>query len=322
MRARRSVWADPEIQKLAGKFIPATDEVTMLHRDQGAAGKHFRLVSEKGHYGRNPLDWTRQGLYCLAPSGEFLGSVNSTRAEDVKAFLKESWEAWEKLPKGRRLMEGAPGEWRDRWADRYPVDGMVWKVTSRDLPRANARKDWAGHAWNIDYAWFRREDLARFMPADAKAGLKKDVDGELVARFARCHLVDNVRGQTIAFPADAVKKATMVLVTESVKGDRVTVRLEGEVRLEQRGRWAVDDTGEREQTRGFEGKLLGAGVWSLKAGTFESLEIVAAGVRWGATRYNFRADDLERGAIGYVMQLAPDTPADRMAPASIWEYGW
>jgi hypothetical protein len=322
VRARRSVWADPEVQELMKNFVPTTDEVHQLHRDQGPAGKHFRLVSEKGHYKDNPMDWTRQGLYALAPSGEYLGAINSTRADDVKRLLKEAIEAWNELPKGRRLMKEKPEEINARWAAMYPADGMALKVTSRDLPREKRFGDWRDTAWNLDYAWFRKAEMYEWVPGAAQKGARREVPEAQVRRLVRLHFVDNVRGQTNGFPADCVMEAGLTATVEVVKGDRVTIRYEGKVELEQNGRWAVDNSGEREQSRGYRGAILGRGVWSLQGKKFTSLELVSVGTRWGGTRYNFRQDDLEPVPMGYLLQLAPDTPADRMVPAAIWEYGW
>ncbi|MBI2923516.1 MAG: hypothetical protein HYY18_20870 [Planctomycetes bacterium] len=322
MRARRYVWAEPEVQELLKKFVPATEEVHTLHRDQGPAGKHFRLVSEKGHYGKNPIDWTRQGIYALAPSGEFLASINSTNGGDVERMLKEALEAWEALPRNKRLLAGKPEEARERWAHLYPEDGMVLRVYTRDLPREKKMKDWREGAWNLDYAWFRKEEMWKFAPGGAVKGVRHEVPEEIVRRLARCHFVDNVRGQTEAFPEEAVEEASLTVTVESVKGDRVTVKYEGTVKIEQRGNWAVDDTGARAQTRGFRGKLLGRGKWSVQGKKFETLEIVSVGTRWGGTRYNFRNGDLEEAPLGYVLTLAGPGPEDRMTPAAIWQYGW
>ncbi|MEK7467263.1 MAG: hypothetical protein AAB074_07615 [Planctomycetota bacterium] len=303
-------------------FIPATDEVHTLHRNQGPAGKHFRLVSEKGHYAGNPMDATRQGIYALAPSGEFLASVNSTSADAVERMLKEALKAWEDLPKDRRLLKEKPEEIKGRWEDRYPGDGMALRVYSRDLPREKKFGDWRDPAWNIDYAWFLKDEMTSWMPESTSKGAYREVPEALVRRLVRCHFVDNVRGQTNAFPDEAVKQASLKATIESVKGDRVTVRYEGPVELVHKGRWAADDTGEKDQERGYRGTILGRGVWSLQGRRFISLDLTSTGTRWGGTRYNFRNNDFDPAPMGYAIQLAPDTPTDRMVPASIGDYGW
>jgi hypothetical protein len=77
-----------------------------------------------------------------------------------------------------------------------------------------------------------------------------------------------------------------------------------------------------DQRRGYRGTLLGTATWNAKTGRYEAFEIVAAGIRWGATQYNGRHDDLDPAPIGHLFTLAGDTPAERVAPASYWSYGW
>ena len=50
MIARQSVWSDPEVKELAGKFIPAADEVGRLQSGGDAECQLFRKVAEQGHY--------------------------------------------------------------------------------------------------------------------------------------------------------------------------------------------------------------------------------------------------------------------------------
>jgi hypothetical protein len=78
--ARRSVWSVPEVQELASKFVACADEVHALHRGKGDVDRLFQQVAEQGHYaGRTTPTDTRQGIYAFAPSGAFLGSMNSNR---------------------------------------------------------------------------------------------------------------------------------------------------------------------------------------------------------------------------------------------------
>ncbi|MEO0663689.1 MAG: hypothetical protein AAFZ87_19315, partial [Planctomycetota bacterium] len=89
--------------------------------------------------------------------------------------------------------------------------------------------------------------------------------------------------------------------------------------VEESGTWSIDDQAPKtEQTRSFEGSLLGSAVWD---GTrFTAFELALAGTRVGGTRYNERRDDLGPAPLGVVLQLAPDD--DRVAPSLLWVYGW
>jgi hypothetical protein len=327
---RRSVWSDPEVKRLAEKFVPAADEVGFLQRRPGPEGDLFRKVAEQGHYaGRMKPTDTRQGIYATAPNGTLLASVNSNDPRRMQEMLEKALAAWGGLPREARLPEAAlekSPKGRFRWESLYPEDGLALRVNSRDLERPSEGADWRAHAWNQDYAWFRRDEARAFVPAEPKPGAKTDVPSALVRRLARCHLVDDVRGQTPPFEDAQVERATLSSEVVSVSDGKVTLRLSGETRAVARGRWAVsgfaDMNAPQEHERGYEARLLGKATWDLASARFTSFELLAVGPRWGATQYNGRSDDPGPAPMGVAFTLAGATPSERVAPASIWAYGW
>lgn len=60
----------------------------------------------------------------------------------------------------------APGEYDRFRPDRYPHGGLVLRAIARDLPREVDTRidDWRKIAWNLDYAWFTREEALRLFP--------------------------------------------------------------------------------------------------------------------------------------------------------------
>jgi hypothetical protein len=145
--------------------------------------------------------------------------------------------------------------------------------------------------------------------------------------LARLHFVDNVRGQTIGYRDDEVKTAELSSrVTSRDDHGRITLRLDGKVALVAEGAWSINDRHDahnpQAQTRGFNGRLLGTAVWDPAAERFVAFDLVAAGTRWGATQHNVRRDDQAPAPLGFVLSLAGDTPAERVAPAAFWSYGW
>jgi len=86
-----------------------------------------------------------------------------------------------------------------------------------DLPRENPPNDWRAEAWNQDYAWFRKEEGRMFLPMTLSTGTKHIIPEDLIHRIARCHLVDNVRGQTSVFPDKCIEKAR--LTAEVLEGN-------------------------------------------------------------------------------------------------------
>jgi hypothetical protein len=330
--ARRSVWSDPGVQALAEKFLPVADEVGRLQRVKDPDGLYFQVMAEHGHYaGRTTPSDTRQGIYAFAPSGKFLASINTRSAEAVAGMLRKALKAWDALPAAERTASesqlGAETAGKvkrlERW---YPKDGLVLRAAARDLPRErpqSRRADWRADAWNLDFAWFRKDEARSFVP-EPTVGATAEVPTELASRFLRCHLIDNVRGQTESFPPKALERGALRTRVTAVEGEVVILRIEGEARLERQGSWPIQGFSkpQPDQRLGFEGRLLGTARWDRSRERFVQFELLAVGIRWGGTQFNGRGDDMGTAPIGYHFALAGDSPQERVAPARIWEYGW
>jgi hypothetical protein len=302
------------VLKLAARFVPAADEVYRMQNLETGTDPECRLFqkfAERGHYRRPGA--TRQGTYCVSPSGVLLGSVNSNDPKRIADLLERSLAKWGTLKREERLLPADP---RDQLADirrperHYPEGGLVLNVTSRDLPREKAkpspaRARWRELAWNQDFAWFTRAEARQFVPAEAKVGKRQGLPVPLLHRIACAHLIDNVRGQTSPFEEGQVKKARLSTEVTAVDGDVVSIRLEGETRT------AVE--GGREH--GLDMRLLGRATYDLSRGRFRTFELVAVGSRWGGTRYNGRRGDADAAPIGILFTLAGDGPCERVAPA-------
>jgi hypothetical protein len=302
------------VLKLADKFVPAADEVYRLQNLKTGTDPECRLFqkfAELGHYPQPGA--TRQGTYCVTPSGVLLGSINSNDPKRIASLLEQSQARWDTLKREERLLPTDPAKQLaaiKRPERHYPEDGLVLNVTARDLPREKARvapkkAAWQETAWNQDFAWFTRAEARQFVPAEAKVGQKQDLPVPLIHRIACAHLIDNVRGQTAPFEERQVKKARLSTEVTEVDGGVVTLRLEGETRT------ALE--GGREH--GLEMRLLGKGTFDLKKGRFLTFELVAVGSRWGATQLNGRRGDTDAAPIGILFTLAADSPCKRVAPA-------
>jgi hypothetical protein len=301
---------------LAARFVPAADEVYRMQDLKTGTDPECRLFqkfAELGHYRRPGA--TRQGTYCVSPSGVLLGSVNSNDPKRIADLLERSLARWDTLRREERLLPTDP---RKQLADihrperHYPEGGLVLRVTSRDLPReegkANpARAGWREFAWNQDFAWFTKAEARSFVPAEAKVGKKEDLPGPLLRRIACAHLIDNVRGQTSPFEESQVKKARMSTEVTAVDGDVVSLRLKGETRTAMEGG----------REHGLEMRLLGKATFDVANGRFRAFELVAVGSRWGGTRLNGRRGDTDAAPIGILFTLAAGGPCERVAPAFI-----
>lgn len=264
---------------------------------------------------------TKQGIYAVSPSGVFLASTNTIDADPMADMLRKALDKWKTLSKQERLLSEDPSQAKlDRSENRYPKDGLALKVVSRDMPRTGVPNDWRANAWNIDYAWFRKEEMASMLPKDWSKGASVAWPEALAKRLVRFHLLDNVRGQTDAYEdKDVVEAALKTEVTKVAKGV-VTLRFEGSTKASTTSKWPGADPDP--QTRGLGTRILGSATYDPQKGRFTAFELVAVGTRWGASRFNFREDDRKVAPIGFVLSMAADKPAERVPPAFIFSYGW
>jgi hypothetical protein len=301
------------VLKLAGKFVPAADEVYRMQNLKTGTDPECRLFqkfAELGHY-RTP-GTTRQGTYAATPSGLLLASINSNDPKRIADMLQRALARWETLKREERLLPTDPKKQVaeiKRPERSYPVGGLVLRVTSRDLPRDGPKKggkaDWRVNAWNEDYAWFTKSEARQFLPKEPKVGQKQDVPVPVIHRIACVHLVDNVRGQTSPFEENQVKKARLTAEVTAVDGNVVSLRLEGETLTADEGK----------SKHGLDVRLLGNATFDLKEERFLTFELVAVGTRWGATQLNGRKGDVDTAPIGILFTLAGDSACEHVAPA-------
>ena len=310
------------------EFIPAADEVARLQRGNDPECKLFQSFSEKGHYGgRTQPSSTRQGTYAVAPSGELLASINTNDPKRMAEMMRTALQKWRTLPKEKRLLpNGIESQSISRIERFYPENGLVLKVYSRDLERKDLPNDWRAKAWNIDFAWFKKEEARSMLPDEIEAGVKNRIPLPLVHRLAITAMVDNVRGQTLPFSPTAVESAWLDVEVLKREGAIATIRISGLTKTVEKGKWPIkgfEDANQfREQERGFDAKLLGFARFDLSKGKFVEFDLIALGMRWGATQYNVRHDDLGPAPMGFYFTMASDSPSDRVAPAHFWTYGW
>jgi hypothetical protein len=318
------------VRELVSSFIPAADEVGHLQSGKDPECRLFQKIAEQGHYaGRSRPTSTRQGTYATTATGELLASWNNNDPRFVARKLQQALAAWDKRKAEKRDSAGQPGLEADKLnrADRfYPEGGLVLRVNTRDLPRERpVDKQWA-NAWNQDFAWFTRDEAHQFLPERAKVGDEHTIPRPLVERLVRLHLLDNVRGQTSPFPANAVEEARLAVKVTAIKDDVASLRVEGTTRAVQRGKWPIrgfrDMNQPTAQERGLDLKLLGHARYDLKQGRFVDFEVVAIGQRWGGTQYNGRGRDLGSAPFGATLTLAGDARASRVSPEHFWGYGW
>ena len=314
MTGRRSVWSDPRVIELSEKFVPTADEVWRLQNGSDPECVFFQKMAEHGHYGGRPGK-TRQGIYVCTPGGEFLASINSTRAERVLEMMRRGLKAWDNLPENERhLVSSAEGKPRHRWVDSFPADGLILNVFTRDLPLECDPDLPEAVRWNQDFAWFSKDEARQWIPKNPHVGNEYQVPERQVTRLARLHLVDTVKGQTSRFRPDEVTGSSISATVVERSGPRVKIRISGSTTGS-----SLQRRGGRDSAHGVVTRLFGRATYDLDQAKFVEFEVVALGRRWGRTRFNGRHRDAGTGPLGFVFRLAaPGAP--RIAPAFIHSY--
>lgn len=282
-----------------------------------------------------------QGVFVATPSGLLLAGSHEDMHDvrKVERLIRQGLEKWDKLSAAERLLPKE--EFAQALADLgaverrhpYPHEGLVLSVICRDLPRGPQRSEAPGrNAYNLDFAWFRKEEARAFLPAQPVKGARQDVPRDLVERLARFHFVDLVRGHTASFPQKSVEQTRLTVEVVDVMGDLVSLGMTGRTRTSEvhdgvhlEGKWNARGPGIPEpQTRGVDARLEGQAVYDRKAEKFVSFELLALAERWGGNAYNGRLDarDFGPAPIGFVLRLAGDSAAERVAPLFFKSYGW
>ena len=295
-----------------------------LTSQQDAKGEFFRLVAEQGHYaGRTFPTNTRQGYYTFTADGRLLTALNSRDPRAIEGMLRKALERWRQLGGTGAAVEVQ--DYAPARPDRYPADGLVLRLAARDLPREEDTRpdDWRKRAWNLDYAWFTKDEARHLVPLETAIGATCEWPAAVVRRMALFHLRDFVRGEPSAWPEEALRDGTIISEVVGTGEDEVRLRLSGGVRLEYAMRWRrPNDGSEHESECGYDASLLGEAVWDRARERFTSFEMVATGPRRGTNQYNNRGDDLGPAPMGIALTLAGTDPKDRTPPHQAGHRGY
>ena len=299
------------MRELSKHFVPVADAIDSMQKEsrKDPEAVIFQKFSRKRTYQKGNRGGA-QGHYMVTPSGELLASASMGNGDIFAGLMEEALEKWEQMPREKRLLAEKPdprasGAWK-KTDSLYPEDGLVLRSISRDLEKAR----WPD--WNLDFAWFRKEEARRFLPKKIEVGVEHQVPKEIVGRLVRFHLIDNVYGLNYTFfPKEGVKKADLKVTVEQIEGRQVSLTLEGAT---------IGDT-DVPETIGFAPKLMGKATWDTAQETFTAFELVAVGLRHGLGNCNLRRDPTP-APMGIVFTLAGDSPAECLPPAFVSRYEW
>jgi hypothetical protein len=329
---RALTFSDPRIiEILRERFVPVAANISTLQRQDDEEGRFLRLVAWQGRFGLS-FEEARarmaepehgechQGQFAVTTEGELLGSRHTRDPRLLLEVLEKAVENWE-----RRKTQLAATEVADvadpdgRFAWRYPEDGLVLHLGCTDLPRqVDLRPEERRGAHNQDYVWITREEMLALAPDDARAGDSFPMHGPVARRLIRYHLLDSVRGETPAWPAEALRDTEVKLTVIEATTGRVDLRLSGHAHLVEQGEWhsrrRVNGIGCLIQERGYDAQLLGYLTFDRRERRFSRFDLVAVGTRWGGTTFNVRYDDVEPAPMGVAFTLAGREVRDRTPP--------
>lgn len=322
MTGRESVFSNPAvIRAITEQFVPVADDVTKLQYADDEIGRFFRAVAVQGRMkGRSRPENSHQGIYAFVADGTHLASGNPLQAEKTLDLIREALARWSELRDGGATVAG-PVLVGDGSGCGYPVGGAVLRMAARDLPRPQGLPDAVARyatQWNFDHVWLRPEDVRAFVPEPAEVGSERAVPRDLVARIARFHLRDIVRGEPIVWGPGAVERVELTSCMTGIEDGRATLALRGAVVMREHVAfrdahepvdWAFDNV--------LDATITGEAVWNSDEGRFERFDLLVAGQREGAHRYNVRTADPGPAPIGFAFELAGDAPSDRTPPHAL-----
>jgi hypothetical protein len=310
VRGRQLVWSDEKVQELTKNFVTVADEVWNIYPEgdyaiqQRKGDPAFEFF--KAYGAQVPRDqWhepgTKQGIYFIGPNGEYLEArFASSNAPDIIEKATRALERWEKL----RAEKGYANKPVPRVETRLPeveleLHKMVLRVNLRDLPRNGGKVTKFDDGGRVDEMWlaFRKwafnENWFGLSEVDALVTNQTDwteVSPALFRRICRAVLVDNVRGQAPTWEESSIESARLNVRRTEVRG----------------GKWVLEYRGNASMRKGgnsFAPRVYGQGVYDPQARKFESLDLVATGMREGAWQFNNRKDDLGPAPMGITLSL-------------------
>ena len=289
---------------------------------QGAQDKDalmFQQMANKGHYRK--VGGSRQGIYICSPSGVLLSSVNSLAPDVVLEIIQNGLNKWNELPhRDRYLPKDFSENIEHRWEDSCPEDGLILKGAKADLLTDPPKFSERGDRWNMDHVWFNKEEASLWIPQNIKEGEVQECSTIIKNRLFRFHLVDNVRGQTLPFAPQEIKKSILKVEIVEINRSDLKLSIRGNSLAVAKGPWLLgenDWTPTHELDHSIETNILGNAIYNTKKEIFTEFELVALG-RWiGKTQNNGRHFGPDSGHIGILYNLAEDMHEYRISPAFV-----
>lgn len=319
------VWSNREVQELAKNYVAVADELHNLRTGETSEAKFFQAVfkQKQKHPGH-------QGVFLATPSGRLLASSTCYEASKVVQLLEDGLAAWRKLTTAERLEPRSKlidANTSGRPEDLYPIDGLVLRVTARDLPESNLSSE-PNARWHRYFLWFSRDELESFLPTRFVQGQTIDFPQTLANRVVCLSLLDKgeVDGFTKPFLEKDVDQAQVRLTVVDISATEVRFEITGTTAARAKDAQAFMYNLPRYKTipeyRGVQSKLLGSATWNKNSQRFTGFQMLAVGTRFGGAYVGRKPDDWGEHPIGFSFVLGNSSQAEQIAPEFPDRYPW
>jgi hypothetical protein len=319
------VWSNDEVQKLADQYVAVADELHSLRTGKTSEAAFFQTI-----FAQTQKHPGHQGVFRATPSGRLLASSTCYEPEQIIELLNTGLIAWNELKTEQRLepksdlIGKAAG---DRFEDFYPDDGLVLRVTARDLP-ATELASVRNSRWHRYYLWFNAEELKSMLPQEFEKGQHKVIPKHLSTRIAALALLDKgkVDGFTRAFRDSGVENAELTFSVIDTTDQNVRFEIRGSTETRTADEMAfvanMPKFEDIPEYRGVKTSMLGFATLDRASGRFTEFRLIAAGTRFGGAFVGREPDDWSEHPIGFSFELGGFEPAERVAPEFPERYLW
>ena len=245
-------------------------------------------------------------------------SVNSTQVGRVQRLLGDAVRIWkntspaERSPKFDKSISIDPN-----YRETPPENGLALRMITRDLPRGSKVRNTNPEDSNIDFVWFKKDEMLAIVPDNPSEGQLFPLPEFFAGRLARFNLIDSVRGETSPYDENQIKLDNVGLKVMKVSADTIKFVVYGRSEAKRPPTKQVNPYTNHKITTEMGTDLVwsGAVVFDRKQQRFTRFDLLAAGKRWGGSLYNFRDNDPGPAPIGFAFQLIPDLSDEPTAPS-------
>lgn len=295
MLDRASSFAEPDvIARLTTEFVPVAVDEWYHVRRQDAEGEFYRRIVFQ-RPGMTPGK-TTQGLYVAEPDGALVHGWNNRDPGKLADLLRRHRPSADAAP---READGAPAvapavpASDPAFARVPPEGGLVVDVFARVL-----QADWPEPAdrWAAIFRGATGRDHLWVTAAEHRELVAGRWPGSLGLRIARCHLIDNTRGEPPMWRHDEVQQ----LDWQAESAGDGAFRVRGRARAVAVAERAYD--------------LALVGEWQVREGAVVAFDLVARGTGRGHGRYTSPSAPSGPFTLGVAFRLAGDGPDARVPP--------